>query len=485
MNNSVRSSLAWSFASRYLTVALNFTSVVVLARLLTPEEIGIYSIAVAFFAIGQIIRDFGISEYIIQEVNLTQEKLSSAFTVSLSICWSLAVLFFFISTSVSDFYGRPELSMIFHWLVANFILIPFGTITLSMLKRQMDFKKLLLIEVSSGVVHTTVGITAAYLGYSYMSLAWASVSGTFTTVFLLGFFRPKQLPWIPGIGQVRAVMNFGARVGWGNMAAYLSKVVPELIVGKAFGAHSVAILGKGLSTTQMFTDLVERAVIQVIAPAFAKTNRINGDLKKAFISSTFAMTGVAWPFFVFFIIMAKPIILFLFGEQWVESVPLLQVASGASILLFSCGFTDRVLISRGRANRFAYLNTAQLAITICLILIASNHSLYAIVWAIFGERAFRVVLQARELKREIHIKFSEYLPILSKSGLVALISMVPSLFFQLNIEQGMPVFIELLLTGILSFCFWLAAVYLVNHPLSLEINKANGIIMDRIKSHTQ
>lgn len=483
MKNSVRTSLAWSFASRYLTVALNFTSVVVLARLLTPEEIGIYSIAVAFFAIGLIVRDFGISEYIIQETDLTQEKLSSAFTVSLSICWSLAILFLLISTSVSEFYDRPELLQIFNWLVANFILIPFGTITLSMLKRQMEFKKLLLIEVSSGITHTTVGITAAYLGYSYMSLAWASVSGTFTTVFLLGFFRPKQLPWLPGIGQVRSVLNFGARVGWGNMAGYLSKVVPELIIGKVFGAHSVAILGKGLSTTQMFTDLVSKAIVQVMGPAFANTNRTNGDLKAAFLASTFAMTGIAWPFFSFFIVMAEPIILFLFGDQWMESVPLLKVASGASILLFSCSLTERVLISRGKANRFAYLYTAQLAIMILLVLIASSYSLYAVVWAIFIERAARVLLQARELKKEIQIKFSEYLPVLTKGSLVAVISMIPPLFFQLNIEKGIPIFFELLLTGFLSFCFWLAAVYLVNHPLSREINRANNFIMDKIRSH--
>ena len=123
MAQSFRINLAWSLFSRYLNMVLQFITIVILARLLTPEEIGIYAIAAAFFSIGQIVRDFGISEYITQEKELTHERIASAFTISLMICWSLAVLFVLIGPWVSAFYERDELEELFYWLVGNFLLI--------------------------------------------------------------------------------------------------------------------------------------------------------------------------------------------------------------------------------------------------------------------------------------------------------------------------------------------------------------------------
>ena len=384
MADSIRVNLAWSFLSRYINMILQFATIVILARLLTPEEIGIYSIAVAFFSIGQIVRDFGISEYITQEKVLTREKIASAFTISLSICWSLAGLFVVIGPAVSEFYERPELIELFYWLVGNFLLIPFGTLTLSLLKRELQFKKLMVINFASVVVYSVVAVTAAYLGYSYLSLAWASVSGTAATIVMAMLYRPADQPWAPSLSEVRQVGAFGWRMSYAQMAGHLNKSAPELIIGKFQGAHEVAIFGKAMSTTLLFTEMVFNGLSKVIEPAFAKKNRENNDLKPSFLHATAALTVIAWPFFGFFMIMAEPIVLFLYGDQWGESVPLLRIVCIAAMLFFTFNLTTRVLVSRGKSARLANIQTQFLIVSVVAILIAVQYGLYAVAGSSLG-----------------------------------------------------------------------------------------------------
>lgn len=479
--NNIRSKIAWSFASRYLVISLNFISVVVLARILTPEEIGIFSIAVALLAIGQVIRDFGISDYIILEKELTKTKLASAFTISLSICYALVVLFYFLKGPISSYYGRPELEGVISLLLVNFMLIPFGTLTLSVLKREMQFKKLLLVEVSSTIVNCTVSIGLAYLGFSYMSLGWAAIAGTATTIAMLMLFRPSIIPWLPGIRAVPAVISFGWKMSWSYVANHLARSAPEIIVGKAIDAQAVALLGKGLTTTNMFTDLVFRALLQVIQPLFAKIEHNEGDLKEVFFYSTVALTAVAWPFFSFFILMSDEVVLFLFGSQWTESAPLLELASIAAILFFSITLTERVLVTQGKAGKVAQLHTFYLIITIILLIITAQISLYAVAAAFVAEKAIRAIILYRELGKCMSVTLADFKPMFVQSGGVTLLCIATIVAIQFSgITATWNEFWSLLLTGICFVAAWLGGLYLFRHPLHTEVTNIVLTVKQRI-----
>ncbi len=471
MADSIRVNLAWSFLSRYLNMILQFATIIILARLLTPEEIGIYSIAVAFFGIGQIVRDFGISEYITQEKALTRDKIASAFTISLTICWSLAGLFVIIGPYISQFYERPELIELFYWLVGNFLLIPFGTLTLSLLKRELQFKKLMVINFVSVLVYSLVAVSTAYQGYSYLSLAWASVSGTAATIVMAMLYRPSDQPWVPSLREVKQVGAFGWKMSYAQMAGHLNKSAPELIIGKFQGAHEVAIFGKAMSTTLLFTEMVFNGLSKVIEPAFAQKNRDNDDMKPSFLHATAALTVIAWPFFGFFLVMGEPIILFLYGEQWLESVPLLRIVSIAAMLFFTFNLTTRILVSKGRSERLANIQTQFLIVSVVCILIAVQYDLYAVAGAIIVERIYRAWVLSGDLRRELGVTYSDFAPIVSKGLAVTVISLIaPMLVLIINISSQWHMFIQLMVSGTSWALSWLLAVYLVKHPLCVELD---------------
>ena len=470
--SNVRSSIVWSFTSKYLTTILAFGSVVVLARLLTPEEIGIYSIAAAFFTIGQHFRDFGIGSYIIQEKELTKEKLTSAFTLSIGICWSLGLLFIVTSGFISDFYQREELNEIFFWLELCFFIMPFGALSKAMLKRQMEFKKILVVDVSSASVHAAVGITAAYLGYGYMSLAWASFAGISASIVILVFLRPANMPWLIGFSEIRNVVTFGWKISTSNIAGYLMSVAPEIVVGKIFGAPAVAILGKATSSTTMFRQLIFQAIANVAEPVFAENNRDGGSAKDPFLFATSCLIAISWPFFAFMALNSDGIILFLFGEQWMEAVPLLQIMCIAAMIQAVTSFVPTYLVSVGKVGRIAKLQILFFIFGTASILMGAMVSLQYVCIAVVADRVLQTICYSWDILKDLNVSLGEFGRLLIKVSVVTVFSMVAPVFIYLTpYFDSLNIFVSLFVSALFSGFGWLIAVHLTKHEIGDELVK--------------
>ena len=109
---SIRRSLAISFLRRYTGMAVGVVSTIVLARLLTPEEIGLYAVVASLTPIANHIREFGVGRYLIQTTELTEDNVRTAFTLTLVIAWSIAVLFFIFSPFVAEVFDESTVQQI-------------------------------------------------------------------------------------------------------------------------------------------------------------------------------------------------------------------------------------------------------------------------------------------------------------------------------------------------------------------------------------
>jgi O-antigen/teichoic acid export membrane protein len=187
--------MALSITERYLNIALTLVSFVVIARLLTPTDFGLFSIASAIVGLAQVIRDFGVGSYLVQETDLTSQRLHTAYTLTLG----LGVFFLAASLMgapwIASFYGDARLIEVFWVLSINFLLIPIGSTSLAMLRREMRFGAIFIASMVATVGSFVVAMTMAWMGFAYMSLAWSSVAGTALTAGTAWALRPNRAPW--------------------------------------------------------------------------------------------------------------------------------------------------------------------------------------------------------------------------------------------------------------------------------------------------
>ncbi|HEB96211.1 MAG TPA: lipopolysaccharide biosynthesis protein, partial [Sedimenticola thiotaurini] len=369
---NLRASMFWSYLNQYGAMAIQFVSSIILARLLMPEEIGIFSVAISFVALGQMLRDFGIGEYLIQEKDISQEKIRTGFTLSLLLSWTLGIVLLLLTKPISDFYGQPGLEKILPLIAFNFFLIPFGAITLALLRKEMRFDLIMRIQLLSSLVQPVVSILLAYHDFSYMSLAWGSVAGTATSVLMSQFYRRDRLSFSLTLSNWRSVVGYGSYNTITNLSSSLGTSAPDLIIGKVLDMHYVGIFNRGLGLLNMVRNLVIGGIKPILLPHFSKKH-LEGDevLSTSFLDMTDVLLFIFWPILGYIAIFSQEIILILFGENWIEASPVLAVLCIGSIFGTTIAFSPELFKASGNIKILTYISSSFSIIRVIFVLAGS------------------------------------------------------------------------------------------------------------------
>jgi len=322
---SIRKAVIISFAENYSTMFIGFIGIMLIARLLTPAEIGIYAVASAVTGIAQMMRDFGVGSYLIQERELTRERIQTALTVAIITSWTAGGLLYFSGSWVAGFYNEPGLADLIEIQCVNFLIIPFTAPVLALLRRDMQFAVLFRISVICSIVQFVVSVGLATLGYGYMSLAWASVANVMCLMLLVNASRPKEAWIMPGLKEWRRIASFGAQTSVASIITEIAMNMNDLILGRLLGFQAVAFYSRAQGLIYLFHRDMMNAVRRVAFPAFAQAVREDKNLLKSYLLSVNYITVFAWPFYAFLGLYAYPIIQLMFGDQWDEAIPLVRI----------------------------------------------------------------------------------------------------------------------------------------------------------------
>jgi O-antigen/teichoic acid export membrane protein len=363
----IRKALLYSFASKYFTVAIQIASTIILARILTPEHVGLFTIASALTGIAQMFRDFGISEYIIKEKSLSRETLSAAFTASIIIAWPIAILFILLTPLVSLFYEHEDAGYLIAILSINMFLSPFGSIPMAVMRKNMNFKAISIANVSNTIVNALASLGFAFLSFGAYSLAFASVLGTLTTVIVITLFKDDSTTFGIQFKGIKKVLRFGKNVGGSNIISYIANNMLELVIGKNNDIATLGLYSRGKSTITLFQSMVIDAVQPLISPYYAAA-KTPDDKANAYLLSTKIVVYLSLPFCLVISLFSEPIINVLYGEQWLEASHYLPYLAIAFAIFTMSMFYEQILTTENLTRLYFLfkLSIATLKISIAI-----------------------------------------------------------------------------------------------------------------------
>jgi O-antigen/teichoic acid export membrane protein len=464
-----RLSFLVSFAEKYCLLVLNTVGAMVLARLLTPAEVGLYAIGAVLAGLLQVLRDFGVGAYLVQAPQLTPAILRAAFTVNLLVGWTLAATAYVAAGPVAAFYAEPRLQTVVQLLAINFLLLPFSALALPCLRRQLRFAAIFIINASQTLAQLAVSVWLAWRGFAHLSLVWGAVAGTVAALLASLCCRPRGLPWRPGWCGVGAIWRFGAVSTGGTVVDETGVAAPDLIIGKLIGVSEVAMFGKAMGVINVFNQLVTAAISPVIFPLFAASARAGADLRAAYLRTASYVTALAWPFFGSVALLAPAIVRVLYGAQWDAAVPLIRVICLGSALYSMFGMARYLFVAMGEVGAQARLDATAVPVRIAALLLAAPFGLLAVAWAVVAGAVFRSWLTYRVLRRLNGMGAGHLVGAVRHSAVLAAISMTgPALV--LHWCEGTTL---QLLAGLASALVpWLVAVLLLDHALAAEFRRA-------------
>lgn len=465
---SVRKSFAVSLAEQYFVFGLQFASSLVLARLLSPHDFGVYSVAVVLMGFVHIFRDMGVGQYLVQETTLDREKIRATAGVVFLTSWLLAPVVYFAAVPVADFYREPGVADILHVLALNLLIIPFGATVQAWLHRHMRFGSLLVMRVGSSAVQVATSIALAWTGHGFMSLAWGSLAGVAWTVLMANLYRPAELRVLPSFRHMGGVFRFGGRSAVMGLLTELSAGLSEMIVGRTLGMAPVGILNRAYGQIQLFTRLFSASTFAVGLPHFARLHREGKPLAPDFRHGAECMIGVAWPMFAGLALFAEPLIRVLYGPQWGQAAALVPIMCISAVVSMVLPLSHPLLMATGRIDKALQQVALQTALQAVFLAVFSRYGLDVLVRAGVGLSV--IMLAWRYVTLRGWALLPGVLPAMAVRGaLVTACAMAgPGLvWLAFGATPAQPV-VPLLLAAATAAPGWLLGLVLTGHPLAGE-----------------
>lgn len=424
--SELKKSLLISFLNKYSILVITIISSMIIARLLTPQEIGIFSVSASLIGIAHTIRDFGVTNYLIQVKEISDDKIKSAFTITALMAWSIAGLLFIAKNTIADFYNQPELIVLVQILSLNFIILPFSSITIALLKREMKFGKLYKITVIAALAQAITNITLAWLDYGFYSLAWGGFANVFTTAIVAQTILPNFSNFRCSFKATKPIINIGGQLSISSLANEAGNYAPDLIIGKIMGFVSVGLYSRALGFVSLIEHTLTDAIRPILLPYFSKANRENNNIKDIFLKITNYYLAVTLPLLGLIALLAYPMVRLLYGPQWDSAIPIAQVLCLAMAFKSLNFLMSSATLSLGYANR---IMTAQLIyqfLRITAILYGALHSLLTIAISLAVIEFFGFFIFYSKMK-DTNISFNNVIYLALKNITVLLLVIIPSI----------------------------------------------------------
>ena len=377
-----------------------------------------------------------------------------------------------------SFINEPGIRSVMLVISLNFVLIPFGTIPMAYLQRNMDFQHIALINVSSNVVSAAASVGLAYLGFSYLALAWGAVAGILCNIVLIQVWRPKGLPMLPGLKEIRKVFSFGSLASLVMILSDVSQGAAELILGRLSGMAMVGYFGRAMGLVTMFERFVMSALWSVALPHFAEQSRNQAVMKDSFLRSMTYATVLAWPFFACLGILAKPVIAILYGDQWLPSVSLLQLLCVSMMLLSPFFLMSSIMTAIGQMKQNLYLLVAFVPLRIVSLLIAAPFGLHTIGASFIVVNFIGAIMYIFQCRIILFVELKEMVIALRQSAAATLLSLAVPLAVSLLSDDHL--WLQLIVGMAGCVLGWLAGLFIFRHPLRFEILKVLNSVREKL-----
>jgi O-antigen/teichoic acid export membrane protein len=469
----VRRAALYSMGQKYVAFVIQLGMTMVVARLLTPGEVGVFALGAAVSAIAQMLREFGVSSYVISQKDIDRQKLRAAFTVMTLTAGSAGVVLLALAWPLAQLYGETGVGWVLAVLSLNFFLLPLGVVPTAQLTKALRFRALFWLQTMAGLASAAVTVGFAAAGHSFMSLAYGSVAGNIVTVLGLAVLFRQDFLMPPTRHGLREVVRFGGSLTLGRIADQLAHRSNEVIVSGALGFHAAGLLSKSVSLTNSFSEFFGSGLTQVAMPALAKVRHEGGSVVWPFIKGTELMAPALWIFFGVLGVYAHEVINLLFGPQWQQCVPLLQVLCAFSLFWGPYMLAQPLIISMGLVGPLLRVQLLCAPLMILAIWVGAQFSL---IWVVILPSAIGVLRLA--LVQHLLSRHCGVTPLLLMRALagtaaacLALIALAAALRWLLLL-MGLPGFVIMALGGGGSLFAAFALAAWRNHPVWQELVRA-------------
>ncbi|NDK55854.1 lipopolysaccharide biosynthesis protein [Pontibacter fetidus] len=418
------SGIKWGSASTFANAVMQIGYTSVMARLLAPEAFGLVSIAGTILGFSGYFANMGLSKAIIQKEDITADNIRAAFTTSVA----LGIFFFLLTWIIAPFsaiyFKEPNVAPIVRVMGLVFLINGLSMTAISLLEREMRFKTIGIIETSSYIFsYLVVGIILAYLDFGVWALVYASLMQSLT--YALGAYFSVRHSVLPSFKweSFKPLFDYGSRMSLISFMEYISANLPTVLIGRFLGTHKLGLYSRAFMLVNLPMYQLTRTLIKVAMPSYSRLQSDNEKLGKVYLSSITLLAALIMPICLGIMVAAPEIIRIVLGDQWGESVPVLQVLALAIPMGFITMFAGIVCDAKAILNPKIILNILFIVVICVFFLLFRDYGLVGFAGAVLLGEFVRMLMYQQIMHKELDLPHSKqlaiYMPGLINGVLVA------------------------------------------------------------------
>ncbi|MDD9207709.1 lipopolysaccharide biosynthesis protein [Georgenia sp. 10Sc9-8] len=339
-----------TLATQAVRIALQFGSMVVLARLLSPEDFGLIAMVTAVIGIADLIRDFGLSSAAIQAKTLTVPERDNLFWLNSGlglVCGLIAVA---ASPLIVGLYGEPRLAAIVPALATVFFVSGLNTQYRAGLSRELRFGALAGADIVSQLIGIAVAVGLAVDGWDY----WAIVAQQVVVAVIALIANSYNCRWLPGAPNrkvsVRRFMRFGGGLLGTQVISYATKNIDNVLLGAVWGAGALGLYSRAYQLLMMPLNQINAPMTRVALPVLSRIQDDGEQYSRYLQRAQLVACYVTATVFAVACVLAEPLTLVLFGEQWLGLAPIFAVLALGGVFRALVQIAYWIYLSKGRTG---------------------------------------------------------------------------------------------------------------------------------------
>ena len=420
LRDKVLSGFGWMAGTKILSQAFSWAVTLIVVRLLSPGDYGLMAMATLVLTFLNLVSEMGLSSAIVQRKDISESIIRQCFGLILIFNFVLLTLVYLSAPFISAFFAEPELLPVVQVLALSFLITAFTIVPEALLEREMNFKKISIINLVSAVIAALITLVLALTG----SGVWALVLGNIAMVLIkaIGYNFVNARVIIPSFSLVgmKSISSFGGMVALERTLLFFYTQADSFIIGKIFGKEILGIYSVAAHIASLPMQKISGVINQVAFPAFSSIQSDKQAVAQYVLKAARLMSFTTFPIFWGLSSVSPEFVKVILGEKWLDAILPLQLLTLIMPFRMLGNIMSPVLRGIGRADT-AVINLGLSAVIMTsAFLIGTKWGLLGVcyAWLIAYPLVYSIVI-TRSM-RVFAIPLGSYLKSLLKPGIAAL-----------------------------------------------------------------
>lgn len=325
LKQKAASGMVWTAVQRYSMMGIQFISGIILARLLTPYDYGCIGMLSIFMVLAETFIDGGFGSALIQKKNPTQTDYSTVFWWNIGMAVMMYAILFVSAPIIAGFFKITLLSAVLRVQGVILFIYAFNTIQRNLLKKNLNFKILSIVTITTSLIALGITIFMAYQGFGVWSLVMQHIITSAIPAIVFWFFIKWRPNWTFSWQSFKELFSFGFYMFLTHFVNQFSQKFQGLLIGKVYSPVTMGFYSKAATTEKLASHSISQVMTQVTYPLFAKVQDNKVALSNMIKRLTMTVSYITFPLLFILLLCAKPLFVLLYSDRWLQSVPYFQV----------------------------------------------------------------------------------------------------------------------------------------------------------------